>query len=74
MTHEAVKVTDISNFAWFDAKSDAMSKAAALQRKGISPKIGGKRAKSWKTYDDIKAAAIYQNRWSGSGMPWVVAW
>ena len=72
--HETIKVSDVSNFAWFDERAEAIKKAKELGKLGIDAKIGGKRAKSWANYHDIKTAAIYQNKWSGSGMPWVVAW
>ena len=74
MTHNTIKVNDVSNFWWFETRAEAMKKVKELEREGIKAHVGGKRAKSWVTYGDIKSAAIYQNKWSGSGMPWVVAW
>lgn len=74
MTHETIKVTDVSNFEWFDYQSEAKERAKELSKLGIDVKIGGKRAKSKFNYYDIRTAAIYQNKWSGSGMPWVIAW
>ena len=74
MTHETIKVNDVSNFAWFDDRADAIKKANELKAKGVNAKIGGKNAKSKFTYFDIRSAAICQNKWSGSGMKWVVAW
>lgn len=74
MTHETIRVNDVTNFYWFDTRSDAMKKFNALNKMGYDVKIGGKRAKSWANYYDIKTAAIYQNKWSGSGSHWVVAY
>lgn len=74
MSHETVKVNDVHNFAWFVNRSDAIKKFKKLDRNGIVAKIGGKRARSWRVYNDLKTAAIYQNAWTGSGAPWVVAW
>lgn len=74
MVHKTIKVNDVSNFAWYDTRAEAMKKVKELEKEGITPFIGGKRAKSWATYGDIKTAAIYQNRWTGSGSPWIVAW
>ena len=74
MTHETICVNDVSHFAWFDDRKEAVAKAKELSKLGYDVKIGGKRAKSKFNYYDIKSAAIHQNKWSGSGMPWVVAW
>ena len=74
MTHETIRVDDVHNFAWFDDRKEAMAKVRELGKLGIGAHIAGKRAKSWAAYSDIKSAAIYQNKWSGSGSPWVVAW
>lgn len=73
-TFDTIKINDVHNFYWYENRSDAMKKVNELAKHGIEAKIGGKRAKSWATYGDIKSAAICQNKWSGSGMPWVVAW
>ena len=74
MAHETIKVNSVNNFAWFDTKNEAVRKMNELSKRGLDVKIGGKRAKSWADYLDIKSAAICQNKWSGSGMPWVIAW
>jgi hypothetical protein len=47
---------------------------AELKKQGISAYFGGRRSQSRFTYNDIKIAAIHHNTWSGSNMPWVVAW
>lgn len=74
MTHKTIQVSEVKNFAWFDTKSEAVKYAREVEAEGGTVFIGGKRAKSWATYKDIVIAAIYQNRWTGSGSPWVVAW
>ena len=74
MTHETIRVNDVNNFAWFETKSEAVKRARELSKLGLDVKLGGKRAKSWANYFDIKSAAVCQNKWSGSGMPWVIAW
>lgn len=74
MAHETIMVNSVNNFAWFETKGEAVRKMKELSKLGLDVKIGGKRAKSWANYLDIKSAAIYQNKWSGSDMPWVIAW
>lgn len=74
MTHETITVDMVHNFAWFENRTDAIKKAKELSKLGHTVYIGGKRAKSKFNYFDIKSAAIYQYKWSGSGMPWVIAW
>jgi len=74
MTRNTIKVNEVSNYWFFETRAEAMKKVKALEKEGIKAYIGGKRAKSWVTYFDILRAAIYQNKWSSSGMPWVVAW
>ena len=74
MNQKTITVTDVNNFAWFNSKKEAMDYARRLKQEGHTVYCGGKRAQSWLKYHDIQIAAIYHNKWSGSSMPWVVAW
>lgn len=74
MTHTTITHKDVNRFAWYNSRKEALSMAAILRGKGIKVYIGGKRAKRSFNYHDIKIAAIYQNAWIGSEMPWVIAW
>lgn len=74
MTHEVIKVTDVSHFEFFETKREMDERAKELQKQGIVFHFGGKRSQSRQTYHDIVIAAIYHNHWSGSGLPWVIAW
>lgn len=75
MTHETITHKDVNRFAWYNSRKEALNMATILRKKGIKVYIGGKRARSsCYNYLDIKIAAIYQNAWSGSEMPWVIAW
>ena len=74
MEHITVTVTTVNNFAWFESRTDALKRAKTLTENGYKVYVAGKRAKNKMTYIEIRVAAIYQNKWSGSGMPWVVAW
>lgn len=74
MAHNTITVDMVHNFAWYEDRRNALKKVNELKKQGIPVYCGGKRAKSKFTYLDIKTAAIYHNRWNGSGLPWVVAW
>lgn len=74
MTHKTITVDMVHNFAWYEDRRDALKKVQELKNQGITCYYGGKRAKSWATYADIKIAAIHNNCWDGSDSPWVVAW
>lgn len=74
MTHETITHKDVNRFAWYNSRKEALNMAAILRSKGIKVYIGGKKAKRKYNYHDIKIAAIYQNAWFGSEMPWVIAW
>lgn len=74
MTHITVTHRDVNRFEWYYNRKEALSRAAELKKQGITVYIGGKRARNSYNYHDIKVAAICHNEWSGSGMPWVVAW
>ena len=74
MTHETITHKDINRFEWYASRKEALNMAAILRSKGIKVYIGGKRARRSFNYLDIKIAAIYQNKWIGNEMPWVIAW
>lgn len=74
MTHETITHKEVNRFAWYSSRKEALNMAAILRGKGIQVYIGGKRAKRKFNYLDIKNAAIYQNKWIGDEMPWVIAW
>lgn len=74
MTHTTITHRDVNRFEWCYSKKDALHRVAELKKQGIPAYFGGKRAQSRFTYNDIKIAAICHNAWSGSDMPWVVAW
>lgn len=74
MTHETITHKDVNRFEWYTSRKEALNMAAILKSKGIKVYIGGKRAKNSLNYLDIKTAAIYHNAWTGSEMPWVIAW
>ena len=74
MTHETITHKDINSFAWYASRKEALNMAKILKSKGIKVYIGGKRTKNSCNYHDIKMAAIYQNKWIGNEMPWVIAW
>ena len=74
MTHTTITSKDVNQFEWFDTRAEALNRAKTLEKQGIPTYIGGKRARKKFNYLDIKIAAIYHNKWSGSNKPWVVAW
>ena len=74
MTHTTITVNMVHNFSWYEDRSDALKKVNDLKKQGVAVYYGGKHAKSKFTYHDLKIAAIYQNKWNGSNLPWVVAW
>ena len=74
MTHKNITVADVNNFAWFKYKKEAMAYARRLKREFHTVYCGGERSQSRQNYLDMKIAAIYHNKWSGSSMPWVVGW
>ena len=74
MTHTAITHKDVNQFEWYHSRTEALTRAKELKRKGIEIYIGGKRSRNSYNYHDIKIAAIYHNAWSGGDLPWVVAW
>lgn len=74
MAQAAITHRDINRFEWYYSRKEALTRAAELKKQGVPAYIGGKRARNNYNYHDIKIAAIYLNEWSGSNLPWVVAW
>ena len=78
MTHKTIKVYDVSNFAWFDNRAEAYAYFNKLKHFHPRIVIAGKRSRkaetSWATFNDIKTAANYQNKWTGGKSSWVVAY
>ena len=74
MTHETITYRVVNQFAWYDSRKEALSKAAKLKRQGKSVYIGGKRAKNKRNYIDIVIAAIIHDDKGDGSKPWVIAW
>lgn len=74
MENKTITVDMVHHFSWCDTKGEALKKVRELQKQGITAYFGGKYARSKQKYHDLKIAAIYQGKWGGSGLPWVVAW